>query len=243
MGWSMKRIAPASLLIAALTLAGCQVDYEDMIAAQRAAYSSTGNFYTLNPDPNAPIQVTYRIDDHRFLSLENYDRCYGDNYFNNTKLGIHQKVWTGDPTGYRGRIVIDDPSGLNIVLPTAENTSCGDRGCTSYFAYSTDSGRTFRWLDYMKYASTPSEASEKYTIVVTKDALYIADKPQYDTHVTKLPLASQIELNKPYPPGLHSDSAWAANEKLLPEGLRTPSGQDHYTCDASLRAPNLTTPQ
>ncbi|WP_438392466.1 T6SS immunity protein Tli3 family protein [Caballeronia sp. DA-9] len=232
----MKRITFMSLLIAVLTLAGCQTDYEDMTAAQRSAYTRTRMSYIFKPDPNAAIQVTYRIDDSRFFTLENYDRCYGDNYFNNTTLGIHQKVWTGDPRGYRGRVVVDDRSGMNVVLPTAENRSCGDRGCTSYFAYSTDSGRTFKWLDYLKYTSLPSEASKKYTIAVTKDAIYIADKSQYDTHVTKLPLTSQIELDKPYPSGLRSDSAWEANKKILPAGLRTPSGQDHFTCDGSIRS-------
>ncbi|WP_213779763.1 hypothetical protein [Caballeronia sp. dw_276] len=238
----MKRIATVSLLIAVLALAGCQTDYEDMTADQRAAYSHVGSTYSYKPDPNAPVQVTYRIDDHRFVSLENYDKCYGDNYYNDTRLGIHQKVWTGSPTDYRGRLVIDDPSGSNIVLPTSENTTCGERGCTNSLAYSTDRGRTFRWFDYLKYSSRPSEASEKYTFAVTKDALYIADKAQYNTHVTKLPLAFQIELNKPYPQGLHPDSAWATNKKLLPEGLHTPSGQDRFTCDASIRSAGQPTP-
>ncbi len=164
----MPRITAMSLLVALLTLAGCRTDYKDMTPAQRVAYSHVGSTYSYKPDPNAPVQVTYRIDDHRFVSLENYDKCYGDNYYNDTRLGIHQKVWTGSPTDYRGRVVIDDPSGLNIVLPTAENTTCGDRGCTNSLAYSTDSGRTFKWLDYKQYSSRPSEDSENFTIPVAE---------------------------------------------------------------------------
>ncbi|WP_156393396.1 T6SS immunity protein Tli3 family protein [Burkholderia sp. Leaf177] len=233
----MKCIAMASLLIAVPALAGCQTDYEDMTAAEHAAYSSRARrSYTFKPDPNAPIQVTYRIDAHRFMTLENYDRCYGDNYFNNTALGIHEKVWTGDPTGYRGRVVIDDPSGANVVLPTAENRSCGDRGCTSYFAYSTDSGRTFRWLDYLKYSSRPSDDSKKFLIAVTKDKLYVAETIQDDAYVKGFPLVRDIELEKTYPPGVFGGNFTASRRPLVLSELRSPSGQDRFTCDASIRS-------
>ncbi|WP_156393400.1 T6SS immunity protein Tli3 family protein [Burkholderia sp. Leaf177] len=236
----MKRIATVSLLIAVLALAGCQTNYEDMTADQRAAYSQVGSTYSYKPDPNAPVQVTYRIDDHRFVSLENYDKCYGDNYYNDTQLGIHQKVWTGSPTDYRGRLVIDDPSGSNIVLPTSENTTCGERGCTNSLAYSTDAGRTFHWLDYLKYSSRPSEASEKYKIAVTTNALYIvkADAPNLEqskgAYVRKGPLYSMVDLT-------HLDGTkglWETGDKApqFPAGLRSPSGQDRFTCDASIRS-------
>jgi hypothetical protein len=192
------------------------------------------------PDPNAPIQVTYRVDDHRFVTLENYDRCLGDNYYNDTRLGIHTKVWKGVPTDYRGRLVIDDPSGMNVVLPTARNTTCGDRGCTNKFAYSTDSGRTFRWLDYQKYSFSPSEDSEKYKIAATKNALYIvkADAPNLEqskgAYVRKAPLYPAADLsNLDATKGLWETGD---NAPQFPAGLRTPSGQDRFTCDASVRS-------
>jgi hypothetical protein len=232
----MKRLKTASLLIAALALAGCQIDYDDMNAAQRAKYSQNQYSYTFKPDPNAPIQVTYRIDDHRFFTLENYDRCYGDNYFNNTRLGIHQKVWKGDPTGYRGRVVIDDISGTNVVLPTARNSSCGDRGCTNYFAYSTDSGRTFRWLDYKEYSFSPSEDSEKFAIAVSAKKVYVVEKITGDAYVKQYPLIAGIDISKPYPPGIEGDGFSASSRPTFMSGVRTPSGQDRFTCDASIRS-------
>lgn len=232
----MKRLKTASLLIAALALAGCQIDYDDMNAAQRAKYSQNQYSYTFKPDPNAPIQVTYRIDDHRFFTLENYDRCYGDNYFNNTRLGIHQKVWKGDPTGYRGRVVIDDISGTNVVLPTARNSSCGDRGCTNYFAYSTDSGRTFRWSDYKEYSFSPSEDSKKFLIVATKDKVYVAEDVQGDDYVRGFPLVKDIDLGKPYPPGVTGGNFTGSRRPLFLPAFHTPSGQDRFTCDASIRS-------
>ncbi len=236
----MKHLTPASLLIAVLTLASCRTDYEDMTAAQRSEYSQKGNFYTFKPDPNAPIQLTYRIDDHRFMTLENYDRCYGDNYFNNTRLGIHQKVWTGDPRGYRGRVVIDDPSGTNIVLPTARNSSCGDRGCKLPLYYSTDSGRTFKRMVYMDNSFDPSRDSEDYTISATKEALYIVrtDPPHFEqgksAYVRKAPLYPLVDLTNLD----RSKGVWETGDKAppFPSSLRTPTGQDRFTCDASIRS-------
>jgi hypothetical protein len=233
---TMRHVAPVRLLIAVLTLAGCQTNYEDMTAAQRSEYRQKGNFYTFKPDPNAPIQVTYRIDDHRFMTLKNYDRCYGDNYFNNTRLGIHQKVWTGDPRGYRGRVVIDDPSGTNIVLPTARNSSCGDRGCKLPLYYSTDSGRTFKRMVYMDNSFDPSRDSEKYTIAIAKNRLYVIEKTPKDSYVKQYPLVADIDLSKTYPPGVEGDGFSGSSKPTFMSGVRAPSGQDRFTCDASIRS-------
>ncbi|WP_156393398.1 T6SS immunity protein Tli3 family protein [Burkholderia sp. Leaf177] len=233
----MKCIATVGLLVAVLTLAGCRTDYEDMTAAQHIEYSRHArSIYSYKPDPNAPIQMTYRIDDHRFMTLENYDNCYGDNYYNNTRLGIHQKIWTGKPTGYKGRVVIDDPSGMNVVVPTARNSSCGDRGCTSYFAYSTDSGRTFRWLDYKEYSSLASEDSANFTIAVAAQKLYVIEKILSNSYVKQYPLIPGIDISKPYPPGVKGDGFSASSRPTFMVQVRTPSGQDRFTCDASIRS-------
>lgn len=45
---------------------------------------------------DAPPQVVYRIDDHRFLTLENYIACdkSGQIYYHDTKLGIKTRIDT-----------------------------------------------------------------------------------------------------------------------------------------------------
>lgn len=236
----MKRYLVIGLVTSALALAGCQLNYEDMNAAQRAPLSDTGNSYTYKPNPNAPIQVTYRIDEYRFVTLENYDRCFGDNYYNDTRIGVHQKVWTGVSTDYQGRLVIDDPSGTNIVLPTARNSLCGDRGCKVPLFYSTDSGRTFKRMVYMNNSSDPSRDSKDYTIATTKDALYIArsspprlerGKSAYVRKAPLYPLADLTNLDR-------SKGVWETGDKAppFPSSLRTPTGQDRFTCDASIRS-------
>jgi hypothetical protein len=231
----MRQMTACCLSIVALALTGCQHQW-DGDAGRNTSLRTTSHLFV--PDPNAPRQITYRIDDHRFVSLENYDRCYGDNYYNDTRLGIHQKVWTGSPKNYRGRLMIDDPTGSNIVLPTNDNSTCGERGCTEVLAYSTDSGHTFRWLNYMQYSSTPAEDSEKYTVVVTKDAFYLVKQQQYDASVTKYVLVKGINLNEPYPSGVYGDSFMASKRPNFLSGLHSPSGQERFTCDASIRPIN-----
>jgi hypothetical protein len=134
---------------------------------------------------------------------------------------------------------------MNVVLPTTRNTTCGDRGCTDYLAYSTDGGRTFRWLDYMKYSSRPSKQSEKYTIAVTRDGIYIFQKrlDGGDYTVSKYPLISGIDLKRPYPAGLHDESFMASKRPGVLPSLRTPSGQDHFTCDTPITPSDLPKPR
>jgi len=193
------------------------------------------------PTYDVPPQVIYRIDDHRYISLENYDLCDGDTYYNNTKENIRTKLGTGGIEYYRGRLVIDDPSGANVVIPSARPGPCGNRGCDSSLIYSTDGGRTFKGKVYMN-GGTPSKASENYSILVAKDGFYVVEtheyaKGKFDNRVIKYPLYPGLDFDdrKPYPPGVHDE--YLSNKPLPP--LRTPSGQDRFTCDASIRPSHL----
>ena len=216
--------------IIVLALSACVSDEE------RSRYSQP------QPIPNydVPAQVIYRIDDHRFISLENYSDCnHGDTYYNDTKEGIRKKLGRNGIENFQGRLINADPTGKNIVIPSSQppERACSDRGCSVSLIYSTDSGRTFHGMVYMK-TFEPFKNSTNYTIAANQDSLYVARESQYDTHVQKFPLAPSIDLNRPYPEGLHSDSSWASKRKVMPSGLRAPSGQERFTCDASIRPKN-----
>ncbi|WP_155834988.1 hypothetical protein [Herbaspirillum sp. RV1423] len=188
---------------------------------------------------DVPPQVIYRIDDHRFISLENYDHCFGDTYFNNTKENIHTKLGSGGIELYRGRLVIDDPTEKNVVIASAPQGGCGSRGCNASLIYSTDGGHTFKGMVYMNHPN-PEKASENYFILVAQDGFYVAEKRSQingATYVTKYPLVPDIDLDKPYPEGVKGDG-FPTSKKPLPS-LHTPSGQDRFTCDASIRPSNL----
>ncbi|MFX1813874.1 hypothetical protein PXJ20_25115, partial [Paraburkholderia sp. A1RI_3L] len=121
----------------------------------------------------------------------------------------------------------------------------GEKGCVVPFWYSTDGGKTFHSKVYMDHSFNAFEDSKDYTVAATKDKLYVAKKyqyrmdlPEYDLSVSEYPLNPAVDLNKPYPPGFHSDSAWQSKKKLMPDGLHTPSGQDRIICDPSIKPTN-----
>ncbi|TCW77440.1 hypothetical protein C5O80_34275 [Burkholderia sp. SRS-46] len=203
---------------------------------------------------DSPPQVIYRIDDHRFVTLERYRDCnHGETYYNDTHAGIRKYLGRGLFENFQGRVINGDSTGLNIVLPLAypPNLICGngEKGCVVPFWYSTDGGKTFRTRTYARHSFDPFEDSKRYTIAVTKDKLFVAkkyqyrmDRPDYDMHVEQYPLNPAIDLGRPYPLGFYSDSAWESKKKLMPDDLSTPSGQDRITCDPSIKPTNPDAP-
>jgi hypothetical protein len=205
-----------------------------------------GEFLSAKQLPyDSPSQVIYRIDDHRFVTLERYRDCnHGESFYNDTRANIRTKIGTGRIENYQGRLINGDPTGMNIVLPLSypPRISCGDRGCTVPLRYSTDGGVTFHLLTYMRNSSNPFKYSGNYTIVVTRDAMYVGNKRQInseDISVTRYPLAAGFIYGggNELPNGLKIDY-----DASLPKNTRTPSGQDRITCDPSLKPTNPDAP-
>ncbi len=201
---------------------------------------------------DSPPQVIYRIDDHRFVTLEHYRDCnYGETFYNDTRAGIRKQLGRGDVENYQGRLINADPTGKNLAFPGSAppHFAAPDKGVAVELLYSTDGGKTFDLMEYMDHSSDPFEDSKDYTVAVTSDKLFVAkkyqyreDRPDYDLMVDQYPLDPAVDLGKPYPPGFHSDGAWASKKKLLPDGLRTPSGEDRLTCDPSIKPTNPDAP-
>jgi len=205
------------------------------------------------PPPNQPKeeplydvqpQVIYRIDDHRFISLENYRDCtFGKTYYNDSQQGIHLELGRGTFENYRGRLINADPSGRNIVIPSSRppHYGCPDKGCNVSFYYSTDGGRTFQEGDYyIRNRQDPYEYSANYIVAAGSDRIYIAEKwGSRDYSVLQYPLIPGIDLRKEYPPGVKGASFAASKRPNYLDGLRTPSGQEYIACDDSIRPTNL----
>ena len=216
--------------IIVLALSACVSDEE------RSRYSQP------QPIPNydVPAQVIYRIDDHRFISLENYSDCnHGDTYYNDTKEGIRKKLGRNGIENFQGRLINADPTGRNIVIPSSQppERACSDRGCSVSLIYSTDSGRTFHGMVYMK-SFDPFRDSKDYTVAVDKDAFYVAEKISEAANrviIDRYPLVTgfQYGQGEKLPGGKRVEF-----DVQMPSGLRTPSGQERFTCDASIRPKN-----
>ncbi|MEX3992874.1 hypothetical protein AB4Y35_19150 [Paraburkholderia sp. EG286A] len=197
---------------------------------------------------DSPPQVIYRIDNHRFVTLEHYRDCnHGDAFYNDTKAGIHRYLGRGNVENFQGRIINADPTGRNLVFPAATppSTVCGngERGCNPTMAYSTDGGKTFDGVVYSRNNFDPFEYSKYYTVSVTKEKIYVERKlSSGDAYVTEFPMVPGIDLSKPYPAGVTGDSFSASTRPDYLAGLHTPSGQDRIRCDASIKPTNPDAP-
>ncbi|VWB13497.1 hypothetical protein BLA14095_00343 [Burkholderia lata] len=197
---------------------------------------------------DSPPQVIYRIDEHRFVTLEHYRDCrYGDAYYNDTRADIRKYLGRGHFENFQGRVINADSSGMNIVLPLAypPRAICGngEKGCVVPFWYSTDGGKTFTTKVYADHSFDPFMDSKDYSFFVTKDRLYVANRSaDNDAYVVEYPMVPGIDLSKPYPPGVRGGSFAASKRPGIFSKLRTPSGQDRITCDASIKPTNPDAP-
>jgi len=191
---------------------------------------------------DVPPQVIYRIDDHRFITLEDYENCHiGTSYYNDTRQNIRIELGRGTTENYQGRLINADPTGQNIVIPSSRppRYSCPDKGCNTSFFYSTDGGKSFQRGDYyIRNTRRPFQNSKNYIIAVNADRIYIAKDRDGDYYVTQYPLIPGIDLRKPYPPGVRGAGFLASKRPNYLDGLRTPSGQEYIKCDDSIRPAN-----
>ncbi|WP_243771786.1 hypothetical protein [Burkholderia sp. D-99] len=195
---------------------------------------------------DSPPQVIYRIDDHRFVTLERYRDCHhGESYYNDTRAGIRKYLGRGMFENFQGRIVNADLTGRNIVLPLAypKGLICGngEKGCVVPFWYSTDGGKTFATKVYMDHSFDAFEDSKKYTVVVTSDSAFISKRISETVNAVdtdRYPLIPGFVYGTgPLPSGKRIEF-----DAKIPGNLRTPSGQDRITCDASIQPTNPDAP-
>ncbi len=161
-----------------LSVAACTACVSD---AERSRYSGPRPV----PHYDVPAQVIYRIDDHRYISFENYSDCFhGDSFYVDTRQGIRTALGREALENFQGKVINADPTGQNLVFPMAAppHTACSDRSCSTPLAYSTDSGRTFHGMVYVK-TFDPFNRSKDYTVAVTNDRFYLAEQIQDDAYV------------------------------------------------------------
>jgi len=193
---------------------------------------------------DSPPQVIYRIDDYRFATLEHYRDCYhGEAYYNDTRTGIRTSLGRTGVESFQGRLINADPTGRNLAFAWGgpPQLACPDKGCGVPLLYSTDGGKTFHGMVYMR-TSYPFEYSKRYAIYVTIDSLFFSKKISET--------ANSVGVDRyPLIPGF----AYDGKEKLrdgksieldamMPRGLRTFSGEDRITCDPSIKPTNPDAP-
>lgn len=147
---------------------------------------------------DAPPQVIYRIDQHRFLTLENYISCDkgGQAYYNDTDKGI--KTYLGEEPGneewrynrgndllaYQGEITNAATSG-ELAFGVADSRSrCGSGNssgaCPVSFIYSSDYGKTFEIITQRSPMSSNGNYSHLYSFTMLNHEYYLKDSDEYE---------------------------------------------------------------
>jgi hypothetical protein len=125
-----------------------------------------------------PPQVIYRIDENRYITLEDYTNC--DNglvIYHNDQKNIKTALWVSSRgiMNYKGKLIWAAKNDDMLALPlvSGDNDPCGDnlRGCAySILSASHDGGKKFRKITF---SASSSSSSKNHEIVITDDAIFI----------------------------------------------------------------------
>lgn len=144
-------------------------------------------------ETDAPAQVIYRLDNHRFLTLENYIACDkgGRVYYNDTQRGIKTFIGSdednyndrlgNDVSSYQGTIINGADNGYLAFPGAVTDQYCGSgnsqTGCPVFFYFSADYGKTFVYQVIARGYNTPERFS-KLKVMVANDGVYFQDSDQ-----------------------------------------------------------------
>ncbi|HEQ1858339.1 TPA: hypothetical protein VEO38_001875 [Providencia alcalifaciens] len=182
-----------------------------------------------------PPAVIYRIDDHRFFTLEEYNqRREGKTYYNNTQKGIHQKILHGSGCLYRGRLIWastrDDALVFPAVLSRKNDRCAGTKyGCINQILVSLDGGENQRATNpnFGITTDAPEAYSSNFDIIVTHFGFYLGKSISKRTEHDQLdsPWWQRIEFEPN-----EVDYVKYIGEETPPSQLKTPSGQTRMDC-------------
>lgn len=215
-----------AVMATAVVAGGCAIPAA-MIAA---SHGGMPGHQFVPPTHDVPPQVIYRIDNNRYLTLENYDSCSNDGmvFYNDAVKNIRTKI-RDYPLGFQGKVLLDPADGI-LAFPISPGPSpyaCGDRGCSMAIIYSFDNGRTFRSMRGWRLPSPQIKAYEEtrnLTVAVKAAQLYIITKTR----------AVQWKLDRDDHPEMPQGQTLEGGLSQVPK-ISTLSGQDRYSCDDTIR--------
>ncbi|NBN03957.1 T6SS immunity protein Tli3 family protein, partial [Proteus sp. G2665] len=228
------------LLLSTSTLSGCLSLKEKAAIKAEQDRAEQQRLIAEEIKSYGPPTVIYRIDDHRFFTLEKYnERRSGSTYYNNTQKGIHQELIRSSACRYQGRLIWatkrDDAFAFPGVLSRVTSRCAGTKtGCVNVILVTLDGGKNFRPTNggFGIHTDHPGYYSSFFDIIVTDEGFYLGK-----TTVSRR--KTNDELADPWWRVIYFDptdsnyvhSSWG-EEKSPPEDLKTPSGQTRFDCSA-----------
>ncbi|HEK2897845.1 TPA: hypothetical protein SMT94_001983 [Proteus mirabilis] len=184
----------------------------------------------------APPSIIYRIDEHRFFTLEQYNQKRGGmTYYNNTQKGIHQKILDSSACRYKGRLIWstdrDDAFAFPSVLSSRYSQCVGTKyGCINVILVTLNGGKRFAPTNAGFGITTydPEYYSANFDIIVTSDGFYLG-KSSYRQQNDELdsPWWRKFYFDPSDSNYIHDD----VGDKETPSiTLKTPSEQTRFDC-------------
>lgn len=226
----------ATILLAVTHISGC---------GTIASIGTGAGAMPLNERPkhDGPRQEIYRIDDSRYITIEGYKDCTvgGIMMWHDERSGVHSEMspYRGSGNGvWPGRYVID-PSTQRIAVATF---GCGDRTCNLWITYSNDGGVTWGGFASEQYSMyirnkrlfpNPTELLDTDVRVTADGLIYVI--PSHRHHMYRYRLDGTPN-QRPESTGLTDEREGQYNSEdvtSIPD-IRTPSGQERFSCDTSL---------
>jgi len=226
------------LLLSCFSLSGCIVTSGAAFGAASGAMEAKGvgndfKYYLFD----VPPQVIYRIDDHRFFTLENYKDCDhgGIVYYHDTNKNIKEyinggsdsnSILTANPMmSWKGQFIY--AASDKVIAFVSRYPLMSDRD--------THSGVFLTYKINGKYGEIQvagdTDPGFRTILVVTDDNVYIKSRGS-------LNLSFSLPAKKIDSMGTSMDQPRSAEGEKWPND-HTPSGAIRFTCDMSIRPTNV----
>ncbi|MGK3144670.1 T6SS immunity protein Tli3 family protein, partial [Pantoea sp. C2G6] len=186
---------------------------------------------------DVPPQVIYRIDDHRFFTLENYKDCGhgGLAYYHDTKKKIKEYVGGGSDSNsllkpnplmsWKGKLIY--AASDNVMVYIERFPMMSDRDTHSGVFLSYEIGGEYGKVQ----VGDDTDPGIGITILVTDERVYVGSQGGSREDVYNIPAKSADEINN------YNNSVRASDFVTMADwpDVLTPSGQIRFTCDATIR--------
>ncbi|WP_157662131.1 hypothetical protein [Burkholderia ubonensis] len=184
------------------------------------------------PTSAYPERLVYRIDDHRYITIQGNRSCDGVIWYYDTRLGVRTAVAaTGLTLGggeFGGYYAINSEY---VVIPAIVFSQMS--GSLMYIYYSHDSGRTFKSFLWGGYFSGTYSREENVIVLNGKD-LYVARKSRDEP--VRVYSSSLYDVSRDIPVSDDRSPVDPKNYRidphLVPLTIKSPSGKITWSCAA-----------
>jgi hypothetical protein len=223
------------LLLSTSTLSGClSLKEKAAIKAEKDKIEQQRQLEELRKTFKPPV-VIYRIDDHRFFTLEEFnEKREGYTFYNNTQTQAHFKVYNSSACNFHGRLIWAATQDDYIAFPaTASNWyGCAGRrdACQSSILRYYRGELVPLITPVGNKTLNPVNEMRKFTLVVTDTHFYIGKS--YSSSPQKESLSNLSWDKYPYPTLEEVENNTSKPHTLEapnPE-MKTPSGQIQFDC-------------